>query len=1175
MLKISGLNSFVEEQVVDFSTLIESGLFGIFGPTGSGKSTILDAITIALYGYNAIARGTKEFINTDMEKVFLSYEFDCGNILGRQAYRIERSIKKNKNGGIKTDFARLTLLDTEGNSMRIVDKVSEIDEEVKNIIGLNHQDFTRSVVLPQGKFSEFLKLAGSERRNMLERILSLEKYGGNLVDKIRSYKRKREEELQVLRGELNRFDGVSEESIKVEREVLSQIEKDESELKGEINRIEKKYEELNRVWGLQVELKNYMNIKEKLDDRYLEVEELRKRLEKGKNAHRVKPYLDRYNDTLNDIKKNKEILKDILNKLEDISKKLEETNVKYKEAYIKKDKELPLLIEKGTKVKNIIELREAVDKLNKERAVLAEKFKNYSGIIKKSEDKLESFRSNREKNNKRIEEIEDRCKTLKVSPEYREKLNKAWKLKNRYDELNNANEESLKNVEALKKKIIEGDTKISETGKALEEKQGAYNDLRAELEELEAKPPKDNEYIFQREIKLHKVKSDLQETKENLKKKAEIKEELRIIEENKREAQIKLDYLEKRHGENEEKLSDVKIEIAKLQNAHRAGLLSLELKEDCPCPVCGSIDHPNIAKAMSIDTIEKIMKIKDGFEESKREIEKGIYELETDIKKGSKEEEKLERELEAYISKLKKYEVANLEDEIKSLSEEIDNLKILLKSWESKRKEINEALQAKEKEKIGLEKQHIRYLEGTNRDKERLTEESKKKSELMEKLDGIHKLYDEAKIELQIEDVDKAIEEVRKKEQELSKHDEELRKLRGHIKTIDIEIEKIDKDLKNAMLERSRTEESGKEKRIVIDEYMEKINKVVGERDPRAYLDEIEEKKVKIVNQEELLRKLKEEEEILLNKLQEKKVGLDDTTKALEASLINIERHLDTALKENSFNHVSDVDISIIPKEELKLMEDEINIFDDEIKKVSGNIARIKEELKDDILEERDFTRFKEDMKLKKENHSLLLEEMGKKKERIREMEESYERVKEINGKIKSLEHIADMLSQMFKLVSGNKFVEYVATSHLRYIAKEASKRLMDITNKRYSLELDSRGNFVICDNYNGGVRRDCNTLSGGETFLTSLALALSLSSQIQLKGNASIEFFFLDEGFGTLDNHLLDTVMTSLEKLHQEKLAVGIISHVNELKNRVPVKLVVTPSESGLHGTKLAIERN
>ena len=89
---------------------------------------------------------------------------------------------------------------------------------------------------------------------------------------------------------------------------------------------------------------------------------------------------------------------------------------------------------------------------------------------------------------------------------------------------------------------------------------------------------------------------------------------------------------------------------------------------------------------------------------------------------------------------------------------------------------------------------------------------------------------------------------------------------------------------------------------------------------------------------------------------------------------------------------------------------------------------------------------------------------------------------------------------------------------------------------------------------------------------MTSLSLALALSSQIQLKGSAPLEFFFLDEGFGSLDAELLDIVMESLERLHSDKLSVGIISHVEELKNRVPIKLLVTSSEAG-SGSKVKIE--
>ena len=118
------------------------------------------------------------------------------------------------------------------------------------------------------------------------------------------------------------------------------------------------------------------------------------------------------------------------------------------------------------------------------------------------------------------------------------------------------------------------------------------------------------------------------------------------------------------------------------------------------------------------------------------------------------------------------------------------------------------------------------------------------------------------------------------------------------------------------------------------------------------------------------------------------------------------------------------------------------------------------------------------------------------------------------------------------------------------------------MTNNRYTLEMNENYLFVISDNFNGGLRRAADTLSGGEVFLTSLSLALALSSQIQLKGSAPLEFFFLDEGFGTLDSALLDTVISSLENLNGDDLSVGIISHVDEIKARLTMKLEVRMDE-------------
>ncbi len=237
-LELSGLNSYIDKQVVDFEKLTERGLFGIFGPTGSGKSTILDAITLAMYGN--ISRNTKEFINSSCKETVLSYEFEIGTKNNKRRYLVDRNMIRSKTG-TKTSYARLVEILNDGNKNVIADKVGEVNEKITEVIGLTANDFTRSVVLPQGRFSEFLQLTGSERRDMLERIFNLEKYGRGLSEKVKKRKNFNLRNLHDIKSKLTQYDEVSQdiyESVLEELEALKLLEKNHNK---EINQLQITY----------------------------------------------------------------------------------------------------------------------------------------------------------------------------------------------------------------------------------------------------------------------------------------------------------------------------------------------------------------------------------------------------------------------------------------------------------------------------------------------------------------------------------------------------------------------------------------------------------------------------------------------------------------------------------------------------------------------------------------------------------------------------------------------------------------------------------------------------------------------------------------------------------------------------------------------------------------------
>ena len=176
---------------------------------------------------------------------------------------------------------------------------------------------------------------------------------------------------------------------------------------------------------------------------------------------------------------------------------------------------------------------------------------------------------------------------------------------------------------------------------------------------------------------------------------------------------------------------------------------------------------------------------------------------------------------------------------------------------------------------------------------------------------------------------------------------------------------------------------------------------------------------------------------------------------------------------------------------------------------------------------------------------------------------------KSLEGELKERTLRRELIYQLKELVKGNRFLEYIAGEYLADISKSASNTLLKLTMGRYYLTYTDT--FYVADNYNEGRLRGVNTLSGGETFLVSLSLALALSSSICRSSMRSIEFFFLDEGFGTLDESLVDTVMDTLEKLRSSDFTIGIISHVEELKHRIDSKITVNKATE-THGSTVTV---
>ncbi len=1170
-LEIEGFNSFRDKQIINFKKLTDKGFFGIFGKTGSGKSSILDAIIYALYG--KIERDQGGFINLNSDKAVIKYTFEIGAGDERKTYHIHRVTKRDKDGGYKSTIAKL--YQVKGENLEILcDGKSNVDKKVIEIIGLKHTDFTRAVVLPQGRFSEFLKTTPKERSEMLERLFGLKKYGSALTEKLKKESQKNNNELIRIEGELGYYKDVNEEKLNYISNEYNDLLKQVEDLRRKKKEADNTFDKYKNIWLLQNDLNSRLIEKNKyMADKPLMDE--KKRLAKdGERALLVKPYIDRFESAEKDLHSVTENLANENKEYTHIKSLIENISAEYEKAYTIKEKELPELNKKEANVSQAIKMIQQLKQYDTEINALKE---NYS-LTDKERKTLESSINSKEEELKHcintISIKENEIADIFLSPEEREKTIKALDI-----------EKSIKNINIdIEKLIKENEKQIAEINidkKALADLEKKFSGVKDEIEIIKVKLtglnnncPGDNDLLIEKLNQYNDFEKKLEENKKILDLKLQKEKEYTQLKNSYEELKVKKKNKSADILDISEKLKKEKNELEHIKVNNMAGLIASNLKENDPCPVCGNVHKVKLAELVDVKVIEEKNVIINELEHEYESLDKEIRALDTEFAQTEVTLNSVTCDLKDKESKLKDFNVKEEELVLEKMKKEYIQLKYSMEQWKSEKEESSDKLSELEKNKSSLEIQKVRFEEavrkGTILTEKYTSDINNKNMDLSKFSEKIKLLKDELGIDdFQIRYTD--IIENDKKRSSLEKQLKDTRALKEHIEST---IKTDNENLQIKVNELSTMLESGKQRAQFIEKLKNDIKTLSDGMEPESYIEEIKSKILLIINNE---KKLKDNLENHTSKKNEIEKNINTLSRLKDNFLKDAGRfkeELNIKLKENSFSSKEDVIASYLNKGDLEALQLEIKKYDDEYNKILNNIEEIEKKLNGEKIENEQWN---EIQKNTAELNKLLEEKIGliaAKKSEISKMKALVEKLKLILIEREKYLHKKDLLDELEKIFKGNKFVEFVAHGQLKYVTAEASRRLLRNTKDKFELKLNEDGEFYIKDNSSGGLLRSTNSLSGGELFLASLSLALALSSHIQLKGSAPLEFFFLDEGFGTLDDELLDTVMDSLENLRSEKLSVGIISHVKELRDRVPIKILVK-SSSAVEGSKIVIENS
>lgn len=291
-----------------------------------------------------------------------------------------------------------------------------------------------------------------------------------------------------------------------------------------------------------------------------------------------------------------------------------------------------------------------------------------------------------------------------------------------------------------------------------------------------------------------------------------------------------------------------------------------------------------------------------------------------------------------------------------------------------------------------------------------------------------------------------------------------------------------------------------------------------------------------------------------------------------EAEAVRAQRELNDRLRADGFDTIDEWEKAFFPVQERERRRERAEEIADALKNAELRRTELVAKIDGRNITQNELEELRAAHSLALQTRELGLTALGKAEQAAGECEVKNAEWKRVVAESERTGRAYATVKRLSGYLQGNAFINFLADEGLQHICRTASHQLLELTGGRLAIGSRSDEGFFIRDNGNGGALRPPGSLSGGETFLVSLALSLALSDSLQV-GRAPMEFFFLDEGFGTLDDDLLEIVLDSLERLRSSSSrAIGVISHVPQLRERITRRLIVTPSSES-SGTNVRLE--
>ncbi|MDY0188343.1 MAG: AAA family ATPase [Syntrophus sp. (in: bacteria)] len=1206
-VRFKNLNSLSGEWEIDFThpDYLSDGLFAITGPTGAGKTTLLDAICLGLYGrtprLDRVTRGTNEIMSRQAGECSAEVLFETQN--GRyRCFWSQHRARRRPDGELQ--LARHEISDADSGKV-LESKMTSVGELIEKVTGMDYERFTRSMLLAQGEFTAFLQASADRRAPILEQITGTEIYS-RISEKVYERHSKERATLELLQSELQ---GIRVLRIEEKRELQSSLrEKQEREkelaakavemrkaliwLEG-IRSLEKERGELDQKQGL------FVQRRAEFEPAARKLEQARKALilegdYRGVLALRSQQEIE-HRDLAEAIAMMPQKEK-ARNTALDANRAAEAALVKARArqmaeaGVIKKARELDTRIREQKR--QLDEQGKALEDMEQQKRKFMSAIESAERGRKSRHADLESIQNAQEKTLSDAALLTD-LSAIARSFEYLRNIESRHSL---------LRESAIAASGKRATLLVEYEACEGEYGRQQEDYEKGQEEaslLSREILDLlqgreMAQWREDRDALRNRERLLA---SSLERIDGIRKADSALKALSKALE----AAKDALTFLE---GEIEPAVGKKRFLEAEIENLEiRAALLARirDLEEDRkrledgkPCPLCGATEHPyargNVPQLNETEAELKSKRKKlKGALEKLRKLETRRAGTEAEMFHAGKELEERtalrEGDEELCLQILRALDIeASPERRAGRVSEELEQTKLkiaeisrIISSAEEKSRTEKAAQDRLQEKRLALETsgkalQDCRHRRETAaleyerlaRERAALAEEADKaRAAALKDVEpfGIEEIQS-VNLDIILNSLKERRDAWQARQERKGTLEREIAELLAGIDTNRALLASLEQDL--AARSKKRREQSSEHDKLVAGR-----REIFGEQDPDRAEKELAAAVESAGRALEQARERQGGMEKEIGALQETISRLTTGTELRSRELAEAEQGFAERISAAGFETEAQYLAARLPEEEREMLgrrENALILEGAQLEarrrdRLEALTSEHRKNLTDQPLEtlQESLNACEADLKQVGLETGGILKMMS---EDEKMMEKQQERIGKLEAQKRECVRWND-LRELIGSADGKKFRNFAQGLTFEIMTKHANRQLRKMTD-RYLLIRDAFQplELNVIDNYQAGEIRSTKNLSGGESFLVSLSLALGLSSMASR--NVRVDSLFLDEGFGTLDEDTLETALETLAGLRQDGKLIGLISHVSALKERISTQIQVIPGTGG-----------